>query len=164
MIHAALMLAVLASIGRAAAITESEQIAFSGVDTLQVRMYQSNEQDLVSGKQLRTKFEFVLRTAGVPVDPNDFPRGEPWIGISVVAYEMMQRGGGRRGDWAYAVYIGLYEVTTLWRNGQMSYQNVATWASPLVLGTGSKMEARDGLIDSIVEVAEEVSNLYLATH
>ena len=164
MTSAAVVFAVLASIGRAEAVTKFEQIAFAGIDTLQVLVYQKGSENLVSERQLRTKAEFVLRTAGVPVDADHTPRRGPWLEISVVAYEMKREDGRGTGAWCYGVLIGLYEVVGLWRDGQERFLDVATWRAPMIIGNAQRDEARHALLVRIAEVAEEVSNLYLATH
>ena len=164
MAQAAFLLGVLAFMGRAEAISKSEQIAFGGVDTLQVLFsLTTGAEDVVSKRHLRNKVEFVLRTAGVPVDPDDTPRSGPWLEIHVVAVELEYKDGRGTGAFAYAVYVGLYEVLTVWRENKKRQIGVATWTAPVRLSTVPKKEARDSLLDYIAEVAEEVSNLYLAT-
>lgn len=160
-----LAIAVLASIGQTEAITEAEKIAFSGVDTLQVLISQSTKGDepLVSRKQLRTKAEFILRTAGVPVHVDDSLSQGPWLEITVVAFERKFTNGKNAGHWAVTVHAGLFEAIELWRGYEKRSIPAATWIAELTLFTGPTKQAREALLNHITEVAEEVSNLYLAT-
>ena len=163
MAHIALILATLASIEQVEAISESEKIVFSSIDTLQIRAFLTGGEGLVSEKQLRTKAEFVLRSAGVPVDSNDSLSPRPWLAISVMAFEVDFADGRSTGGWVYAVKADLIEHARLWRNGQLRLMTVETWGTALRLAYGPRKEARDSLIDDVKEIAEEVSNLFLAT-
>ena len=155
------MLAALAFLGRAEAVSESERIAFAGVDSLAVEVYLSDRaKGFVTEKSLRTKAELILRSTGVPLDADGY---DSWLQISVVASEVTFEGGRGTGDWIYAVKIQLYEVVPIWRDGRLRFLSVVTWDYPLLLGSDRRLEARDRLLDNITEAAEEASNLYLAT-
>ncbi|MCY3763459.1 MAG: hypothetical protein OXH50_19615, partial [Gemmatimonadetes bacterium] len=53
--------------------------------------------------------------------------------------------------------------TSLWRHENKGFLRVSIWEYPLFLSTGPREKVRDGLLKTIGEIAEEVSNLYLAT-
>ena len=162
---AAFVLAVLAFPACAGAITENEQIAFAGVDTLRVRAYVSTSGDFVTERQLLTKAELVFRTSGVPLHGADsWFRSGPWLEISVVALPVEYADGRSTGTWTYGVHVQLKEILTVRRDGQDGLLGAATWENALFVGYGPKVEARKAVLDCVVEVAEDVSNLYLATH
>ena len=165
MAHIAFMLAVLVLVftGRTEAITAQEEIAFAGVDTLNLRAYPTGCEDLVSEQQLLTKAEYVLRTAGVPVDDNFYARAGGWLAIHATCLKLNYKDGTSTGAWAWAVEAGLNEAVPIWRDGVKEFLSVVTWKSHLNLFIGPKQEARNGLLNHIAEIAEKFSNLYLAT-
>ena len=160
--HPAFVLAGLAFTGRAGAITESEQIAFAGVDTLQVYVTGYRRGSCIgedTAHQSRACPSHVWRSCASAPTPRDVG---PWLEIHTVAMEQRYKGGGGTGNWAFAVLIQLREIVPVSRGGQSWHISVSTWKSSLVVGYGPKMEAREMLLDHIAETAEEVSNLYLA--
>lgn len=83
--------------------------------------------------------------------------------ITVVAFEMEYTDGRGTDDWAYAMHAELFDFVWISRSGGQELLKAAVWTTPLTLFIGSRKEARDSLLDNVVEIAEEVSNLYLAT-
>ena len=163
MAHAALMLAVLVFSGQTEAMTAQEEIAFAGVDTLRLRAYPTGCEDLVSEQQLLTKAEYVLRTGGVPVDDNFFTGVGGWLSIHVTCLELNYEDGRSTGAWTWAVEARLNEVVPIWRYGVKEFLSVVTWTLPLNLFIGPKQEATNRLLNYTAEIAEQFTNLYLAT-
>ena len=171
------ILAVLAFMGRVEAFSSSEKTAFVGVDSLHVKVYAEPEvEGLVLKRQLRTKAELVLRTSGVPVYEDAALFGSR-LEISLLGWERAP------GYWACTLHATLSELavlfydgkdrflrfgnrkgqTYLWRLQNKGFLRVSTWEYPLYLGTGPREKVRDGLLNTVGKIAEEVSNLYLST-
>ena len=153
MILRSFLAAFLISVANAEAISERERIAFSGVDTLQV-FFRLGGEPPVQEETVRTKFELVLRSAGIPIGDTG---SDLRIDItSLLVPEPLD-------IWLCFVEANLWETATVWRNDAPVSLMVSTWRVDTFASGTSTKEAREDLLRRIREIAEKVSNLYLAT-
>lgn len=140
-----------------------EKTAFSGVETLVVEVHQARIlDDIVPEDSLRTKAELTLRRSAVPV--SDKAIGGPWLEIYIMAIEVKYEDGKGTGGIACAAQAQLKDGVIVWRNGKSRYMTAIIWSDGLWVAAGPRNKMRDLLLRHITEVAEEVSDLYLATH
>ena len=114
-----------------AAITATDATVFSGVDSLDVRIFlNENAREIISEQRVRDKFELILRGYGIPVSNLDsvslFTKllgfnlwGSRFISLSMeVAYNDMEVGYSNVRMYVYTTQLRFDEVVIFYRDGK----------------------------------------------
>ena len=160
-----------------AAITATDATVFSGVDSLDVRIFlNENAREIISEQRVRDKFELILRGYGIPVSNLDsvslFTKllgfnlwGSRFISLSMeVAYNDMEVGYSNVRMYVYTTQLRFDEVVIFYRDGKPYRRSAVLWDGGGSYGYAGKQVIEDVLLDNIKERAERVANLYLSAN
>lgn len=134
-----------------------EKTCFYGLDSLAVSVSINSEMEtLISNQRLRNKVELTLRQYGVPIGA----WSDPGLNFSIDGLWVRNKFDEKKMGVAFMVTVALMEPIVFYRDGKPYRRYVNTWEDQSLLLSG-RDEIKESLLQSIVEKAEHVANLYL---
>ena len=132
---------------------------FSGMDTLRVGVFWDEEaENILSEDQAQTKFEATLRKYRLPVASGSWP-------LPCIALRLNSVGGESIYDlFVFSIAVELRD-RVIYSRGERQNQTTGTiWRSAMIGSAGNQTNARELILQSIEQLADEVANLYLSAN